>query len=110
MPTYDYICDGCEHAFELFQQMTAPVKRKCPECGERSLRRFVGTGAGILFKGSGFYETDYRSASYRKGAEAEKKATSDGAASKKKPADAKAKAAPKKKPASGSAGGKSGEA
>ncbi len=74
MPTYDYECDGCGHDFELFQQMTAPVKKKCPECGKLKLRRLVGTGAGVIFKGSGFYETDYRSDSYRKAAEAEKKA------------------------------------
>ena len=73
MPTYDYVCDECEHAFELFQQMSAPVKRKCPECGKLKLRRLVGTGAGVIFKGSGFYETDYRSDSYKKAAEADKK-------------------------------------
>ena len=73
MPTYDYRCDACEHQFELFQQMTAPVKRKCPECGKLRLKRLVGTGAGVIFKGSGFYETDYRSDSYKKAAEADKK-------------------------------------
>ncbi len=77
MPTYDYVCDECGHAFELFQQMTASVKRKCPECGKLKLRRLVGTGAGIIFKGSGFYETDYRSDSYRKAAEADKKPADD---------------------------------
>ena len=60
MPTYDYQCDECGHEFELFQQMSAPVKRKCPECGLLKLRRLIGTGAGVLFKGSGFYETDYK--------------------------------------------------
>ncbi len=73
MPTYDYVCDACSHAFELFQQMSDSVKRKCPECGRQSLRRLVGTGAGVIFKGSGFYQTDYRSDSYTKAAEAEKK-------------------------------------
>ena len=73
MPTYDYVCDGCGHEFELFQQMSASVKRKCPECGKLRLRRLVGTGAGVIFKGSGFYETDYRSDSYKKAAEADKK-------------------------------------
>jgi putative FmdB family regulatory protein len=76
MPTYDYLCDGCGHGFERFQQITAPVKKKCPECGRLKLRRLVGTGAGVLFKGSGFYETDYRSASYKKAAEADKKSAS----------------------------------
>ena len=51
MPTYDYVCEDCEHAFELFQQMTDPVKRKCPRCGKLALRRLVGTGAGVLVRG-----------------------------------------------------------
>ena len=74
MPTYEYQCEACDHEFELFQQMSAPVKRKCPECGKLKLKRLVGTGAGVIFKGSGFYETDYRSESYKKGAEADKTA------------------------------------
>jgi putative FmdB family regulatory protein len=72
MPTYDYRCKACRHAFELFQSMTEPVKRTCPRCGRRALERLIGTGAALLFKGSGFYQTDYRSESYRKAAEAEK--------------------------------------
>ena len=64
MPTYDYECESCGHAFELFQSMSAPVKRKCPECKKSKLKRLIGTGAGVLFKGSGFYETDYRGDSY----------------------------------------------
>ena len=75
MPTYDYECDACDHAFELFQSIKEPVKRKCPECGKLKLRRLFGTGAAVVFKGSGFYVTDYRSDSYRKGHEKEKKAT-----------------------------------
>ena len=75
MPTYDYECDACGHEFELFQSISAPVKRKCPECSKLKLRRLFGTGAAVVFKGSGFYETDYRSDSYRKGAEKEKKAS-----------------------------------
>jgi len=74
MPTYDYQCDACDHCFELFQYISDPVKRKCPECGRLKLRRLFGTGAAILFKGSGFYETDYRSDSYKKSAEADRKA------------------------------------
>ena len=73
MPTYEYECTTCGHEFELFQQMSESVKRKCPRCHKRSLQRHVGIGAGVLFKGSGFYETDYRSDSYKKAAEAEKK-------------------------------------
>ena len=72
MPTYDYVCDGCGHAFEQFQSITDKVKRTCPECKKRKLRRLIGTGAAIMFKGSGFYQTDYRSESYKKGAAAEK--------------------------------------
>lgn len=75
MPTYDYECDACGHEFELFQSISAPVKKKCPECSKLKLRRLFGTGAAIVFKGSGFYETDYRSDSYKKGAEKEKKAS-----------------------------------
>lgn len=92
MPTYDYECDSCEHSFELFQSITEPVKRKCPRCGRKSLRRLFGTGAAILFKGSGFYQTDYRSESYRKGVEAEKKSADSASGSKasdSKPSDSK---------------------
>ena len=73
MPTYDYRCNACGHEFELFQAMSAGVKKKCPECGKLALERLIGIGAAVMFKGSGFYETDYRSDSYKKGAEAEKK-------------------------------------
>lgn len=72
MPTYDYVCEQCEHAFEEFQSITAKPLRKCPECGKNRLRRLIGTGGGVIFKGAGFYETDYRSESYKKAAEAEK--------------------------------------
>ena len=60
MPTYDYVCRACEHAFEHFQGMSDPLLRTCPECGKRKLERLIGSGAGIVFKGSGFYETDYK--------------------------------------------------
>ncbi len=73
MPTYDYACDACDHRFELFQSITAAPVKKCPECGRRKVRRLIGCGAAIVFKGSGFYKTDYRSESYTKAAEAEKK-------------------------------------
>ena len=74
MPTYDYQCNACDHTFELFQSIKDPVKRKCPECGRNKLRRLFGTGAAIIFKGSGFYQTDYRSKSYKKRAADDKKA------------------------------------
>ncbi len=72
MPTYDYKCENCGHEFEQFQSITARTLRKCPECGKNTLNRLIGTGAGIIFKGSGFYETDYRSDSYK---QAQKKET-----------------------------------
>ena len=90
MPTYDYECDSCGHDFELFQKISDSVKKKCPECGKHSLRRLFGTGAAVVFKGSGFYQTDYRSESYKKGAEAAKKAT-DKSSSDKKSSDASSK-------------------
>jgi len=72
MPTYDYRCDACGHTLEIFHSMTAAPKRKCPACGQLKLKRAIGSGAGIIFKGSGFYETDYRSDSYKKGAATDK--------------------------------------
>ena len=67
MPTYDYLCNNCGHKFEKFQSITANPARKCPKCKKMSLQRLVGSGAGIIFKGSGFYETDYRSENYKQG-------------------------------------------
>ena len=78
MPTYDYVCDGCGHAFELFQSMTESPKTTCPKCRKRKLRRLIGAGAAIVFKGSGFYKTDYRSESYKKGAAADSAGSSGG--------------------------------
>jgi putative FmdB family regulatory protein len=75
MPTYDYECDACGHTFELFQTFSAPVEKKCPKCGKLKLRRLFGTGAAVVFKGSGFYQTDYRSDSYKKAAEKDKPAS-----------------------------------
>jgi putative FmdB family regulatory protein len=108
MPTYDYECDACGHEFELFQGINDPVQRKCPKCGKLKLRRLFGTGAAVVFKGSGFYQTDYRSESYKKAAEKEKKGSdsgsekskSDGDSAKKsadsKPAKTESKSTPKK--------------
>lgn len=72
MPTYDYVCDACQHAFEEWQSFTDPELTTCPKCKKKKLRRLIGNGAAIVFKGSGFYETDYnRSADYKKSVKAE---------------------------------------
>ena len=86
MPTYEYECRRCGHKFEMFQSMSEPPRKRCPKCRGK-VERLLGTGAGILFKGSGFYATDYRSKSYREGAKADKKestsASNSGASSSK---------------------------
>lgn len=91
MPTYEYICEACDHEFERFQSITADPVKTCPECNKKKVRRKIGTGAGILFKGGGFYETDYRSENYKTKA----KADSDSA----KPAESKSDPKPEAKPA-----------
>lgn len=83
MPTYDYVCDGCGHAFELFQSMTDTVKKTCPKCRKKKLRRLIGAGGAIVFKGSGFYKTDYRSDSYKKAAAADSGKKAEGGGEKK---------------------------
>ncbi|MBX3377396.1 MAG: zinc ribbon domain-containing protein [Phycisphaeraceae bacterium] len=93
MPTYEYICRKCEHEFDVFQSMTEAPKRKCPKCGKNALERKIGLGAAILFKGSGFYQTDYRSESYKKAAEAEKPAKAEAKS------ESKSEAKPEPKPA-----------
>ena len=77
MPTYQYLCENCRHKFERFQRITAKPLRKCPKCGKARVKRLIGTGAGIIFKGSGFYETDYRSESYKKAERKEKEKTTE---------------------------------
>ena len=86
MPTYDYRCEACGHALEMFQSMSEKPKRKCPECGAPKLQRLIGAGAGFLFKGSGYYLTDYRSDSYKQAAEKDKPSSDSKPAGEAKPA------------------------
>jgi putative FmdB family regulatory protein len=74
MPTYDYQCDACGHKFEQLQSISSGPLKKCPQCGKLKLKRLLGTGVGVIFKGSGFYQTDYRSDSYKKAADSDKPA------------------------------------
>jgi putative FmdB family regulatory protein len=76
MPTYEYQCDACNHTFEEFQSFSAEPLKKCPQCKKKKLRRLFGGGAAILFKGSGFYQTDYRSESYKQAAKADQASAS----------------------------------
>jgi putative FmdB family regulatory protein len=78
MPTYEYKCTACGHKFEKFQSITADPIKKCPECGKKKVERLIGTGAGLIFKGSGFYITDYRSEGYKEKAKAESGASGNG--------------------------------
>jgi putative FmdB family regulatory protein len=96
MPTYDYICENCGSEFERFQSITAGPIRKCPLCGRKELKRLIGAGSGVIFKGPGFYQTDYRSESYKNAKKNDKSAT-DTKPSKEKPQNTKAAAGPEKK-------------
>ena len=73
MPTYEYRCKSCAHEWEEFQSIKAKPLRKCPDCGKLKAERIISAGGGIIFKGSGFYQTDYRSDSWKKGEKADKK-------------------------------------
>lgn len=83
MPTYDYECQGCGHTFELFQGINAPVETRCPKCEKDQLKRLIGTGAAVVFKGSGFYQTDYRSEGYKKSAASDSKSSDSSSGSSK---------------------------
>ena len=89
MPTYEYECAACGHRFERFQSITAAPIRVCPACKKRRVRRLLGTGGAVLFKGSGFYATDYRSTSYKEAARKESGAGKESDAGKKKGAEGK---------------------
>jgi putative FmdB family regulatory protein len=91
MPTYEYRCEACGHEFERFQSITAEPIKECPLCN-RKVKRLFGTGAGIIFRGSGFYATDYRSEDYKAKAKTE---SSEGAAKRDKPVEGGSKEAGK---------------
>jgi putative FmdB family regulatory protein len=76
MPTYEYACEACGHQFEQFQSITAAPIRKCPSCGKRKVRRLISGGSGFLFKGNGFYITDYRSEGYKQAAKKDSESAS----------------------------------
>ena len=107
MPTYEYICKACTHEFEVFHSIKADPISVCPKCKKKKVARKLGIGGAVIFKGGGFYETDYRSESYKQGETAankpvEEKSTTPAAAdasSSAKPADAKTSSAPTNKEA-----------
>lgn len=98
MPTYDYECDACGHTFEEWQSFHDEPLTRCPACKKKKVRRLLGGGAAIIFKGSGFYQTDYRSESYKKA----EKADADAAGGK---SEAKAADKPAEPKETGSTGG-----
>ena len=100
MPTYDYVCNACGHELEAFQSIREPALKKCPKCGKPKLERRIGPGAGILFKGGGFYQTDYRSESYKQGESSEK---GESKPAETKPTEKKSDPAPAKTPKSAGA-------
>lgn len=105
MPTYDYVCSACGHEMEAFQSMKDSPLRKCPQCKRMKLSRKIGLGAGLIFKGSGFYETDYRRPAEKKdgGGDSEAKpeskpgAQAEGKGGDSKKTDSDAKGSAKKK-------------
>ena len=117
MPTYEYECEACGKTFEEFQQISEKPKRKCPHCGKLKARRRIGAGAAVIFRGSGFYQTDYRSKEYKDQARAEKSGPSETKSSEKSSSSEKPSSSEKssssEKPSSSekssSSGGKSPE-
>ena len=100
MPTYEYQCDACEHNFDEFQSMSEAPLTRCPKCGKKKLRRVFGTGAAVLFKGAGFYQTDYRSESYKSAAKADAEAGKPAASDTKGTANGKSGGSDAPKPSS----------
>jgi putative FmdB family regulatory protein len=115
MPTYDYECDACGHKEEVFQNFSDPLLEKCPKCKKKKFRRLFGAGAALVFKGSGFYTTDYRSDSYQKAASADKPSDSSSSSSdsstksESTPAKAEAKSSESKPSGGGSSSSKGGK-
>jgi len=103
MPTYEYRCESCGHEFEEFQSIKAGPIKVCPRCKRHKVRRLIGTGAAVLFKGSGFYETDYRSKTYAEAAKADSPSSSSSTSSGSNNASTGTSGAPK-----GKAGGSNG--
>ena len=92
MPTYEYLCENCGHKFEAFQTMSEPLVERCPVCNGK-VKRIISGGAGLIFKGSGFYITDYRSSEYKAAAEKERAKKSE-ASSTGSSSDKRSKASP----------------
>ena len=99
MPTYDYKCDACGAAFERFQPITSAPVKKCPTCGKNKVRRLIGPGAGLIFKGSGFYITDYRSEGYKNDAKQGELGAAPSDAKAESKAESKSESKSDKKPA-----------
>ncbi len=97
MPTYEYKCANCEHMFEQFQSITAGTLKKCPSCGKAKLNRLIGAGAAVIFKGNGFYQTDYRSEGYKSSAKSHSETTSSSTSTESK-SDTKSEAKSETKP------------
>ncbi len=99
MPTYEYKCDACGHAFEKFQSIKADPIKVCPNCGQESVRKLISMGAGLIFKGSGFYITDYRDKGYSDSAKADNGGKSDAKTGDAKPAAGEPAKSSESKPA-----------
>jgi putative FmdB family regulatory protein len=77
MPTYEYECQACNKVHEVFHGMSAPRPKKCPNCGKLKLKKLLSGGAGFIYKGDGFYTTDYRSKNYKADAKKDKEAATE---------------------------------